>query len=160
MNKPILIDTNILIIILVGLIDPKLVPKTKEINIFEEKNYYELMAFIENDLKNLLILPNIMTEVDNLLNKRFIGDYRWKYVIGFRKFLNETFEQYVNSITGAERYEFMKLGLTDSIILDVVLKNGGSLITGDSDLADEARAHSIKVLDFKGYRNEQIRKGS
>ena len=62
-----LIDTNSLLILLVGLIDPKLINKHRRTSIYEEQDFLDLLQLI-GDFNDLVVLPNVWTEVDNLLN--------------------------------------------------------------------------------------------
>jgi len=71
----ILIDANALVVLLIGIIDPRLFKTHKTTSIYEEQDYYDLLAII-GDLKNLVVLPNVWTEVDNLLNN-FSGNYKY-----------------------------------------------------------------------------------
>lgn len=63
----ILVDSNALIVLLIGFIDPKLFETHKATSIYDEDDFYELLNVI-GDLEEILVLPNIWTEVDNLLN--------------------------------------------------------------------------------------------
>ena len=74
----IVIDSNSLIVLILGLINPKLINKHKKTSIYEEKDFYNLLNII-GELSNLIMLPNIWTEVDNFLN-RLSGSYKYAYV--------------------------------------------------------------------------------
>ncbi|ARV14929.1 hypothetical protein [Polaribacter sp. SA4-12] len=74
----ILIGANSLIVLILGLINPNLISNHKRTSIYEEEDFYNLIGVIEN-LENLVILQNVWTEVDNLLNN-FTGTYKSQYV--------------------------------------------------------------------------------
>lgn len=63
----ILIDSNALVLLIIGLIDQNLTSKNKRTSIYRKKDFEQLLLRIDS-LENLVILPNIWTEVDNLLN--------------------------------------------------------------------------------------------
>ncbi len=63
----IVIDTNALVILVLGLMDPRLIEGHKRTSIYDARDFDDLLTRI-GDVKQLLIIPNVWTEVDNLLN--------------------------------------------------------------------------------------------
>jgi len=54
----ILIDSNSLVVLVVGLIDENLISKHSKTSIYNKKDFQDLLIVIQ-DFKNLIILPNI-----------------------------------------------------------------------------------------------------
>lgn len=154
----ILIDTNALVVLLLGFIDPRLISKNDRTSIYEEEDFYDLLRII-GGIEKLVVLPNIWTEVDNLLNKKLGGSYKYQYVEKITTIIKTTTEKYLNSIIGTENPGFFDLGLTDSLILEYS-KNCDLLVTSDSILSDYAHAYGIRVYDMVKARNEKINKQS
>lgn len=150
----ILIDSNALVVLLIGMIDPNLIDSHKRTSIYEIEDYYELTNVIGN-IENLIVLPNIWTEVDNLLND-FSGNYKYQYIMQITEVIKSTSEKYLESKNGASSNSFFQLGLTDSLILEHA-KECKLLITSDSKLSDHALAQGIKVYDMVKVRNEKIK---
>ena len=150
----IIIDTNSLLILVIGLIDPKQISKNKRTSIYDERDYELLCSVISN--KELVVLPNIWTEVDNLLNKYFKGDYKESYIFIIVNLIKTSTEKYFESKIIENDYLFYVLGLTDTLILKCA-KDCELLITSDSELAYYALSLGIKVLDLKAIKNEQFR---
>ncbi len=148
-----LIDTNALIILLIGIIDPKLFKTHKRTSIYEEQDFLDLVSFI-GDLNKLVVLPNVWTEVDNLLNN-FGRNYKEKYVEELTKIIKSTTEKFIESETATKSFGFFDLGLTDSLLLEYS-SQCELLITSDSSLSDYAIANGIKVYDLVKNRNERI----
>jgi hypothetical protein len=148
-----LIDANALIILLIGLIDPKLINKHKRTSIYEERDFYDLISFV-GDIKELVVLPNVWTEVDNILNN-FTGNYKEKYIEQITNTIKSTTEKFMESKTATESVGFYDLGLTDSLMLEYS-KECKLLITSDSSLSDYAIANGITVFDLVKNRNERI----
>lgn len=69
----IVIDTNVLIILIIGGIDTKLISKHKRTNLYDENNYVYILNLIK-DFDNLLVLPNIWTEVDSKHSMNYVKD--------------------------------------------------------------------------------------
>jgi rRNA-processing protein FCF1 len=149
----IIIDTNALVILLIGLIDPGLFKTHKRTSIYEAEDYNDLVDVI-GDVKKLIVLPNVWTETDNLLND-FGGNYKHPYIVNITQLINLTYEKFFDSSTGAQSDYFFELGLTDSLILECA-RECELLITSDSKLSDYATANNIKVYDMVRMRNDRL----
>lgn len=149
----ILIDTNALVVLLVGLVDVRLIAQHKRTSIYEEQDFYDLTSIISN-LDNLVVLPNVWTEVDNLLNN-FRGNHKYKYLQEISTIIKLSTEKYIESKTIIDHESFYDLGLTDSLLLKYADKCK-LLITSDSALSDYAIANGIKVYDMVNYRNRRF----
>lgn len=150
----IFIDTNALVVLLVGLIDPHLFRNHKRTSIYDEDDFTDLLRTIRS-LNQIVTLPNIWTEVDNLLNN-FSGNYKYAYIQEITKTIKETTENYLASEIGTSSPHFQELGLTDSLILEFA-KECKLLITSDSKLSDHAIAYGIPVYDLVKVKNERLR---
>jgi rRNA-processing protein FCF1 len=149
----ILIDTNALIILILGLIDRRLIDTHKRTSIYEEQDYYDLLSVIV-EIENLIVLPNVWTEVDNLLNG-FNGEQKHQYITKITETIKSTSEQFMSSLIGVNSDSFFDLGLTDSLLLNLA-KKCDLLITSDSNLSDYAIANGIKVFDVVKNRNSRL----
>jgi predicted nucleic acid-binding protein len=149
----IIIDSNALVVLLIGFIDPNLIKSHNRTSIYDEEDYYELLQVI-GDINNILVLPNIWTEVDNLLNN-FSGNYKYPYINKITDTIKLTTEKYLKSAIACENHAFFELGLTDSLILEIA-KECQLLITSDSRLSDYAIANGIRVYDLVKAKNNKI----
>ncbi len=149
----ILIDTNALVVFLIGTIDVRLFKTHRRVSIYEEQDYYELLNVI-GSLEKLMVLPNVWTEVDNLLND-FSGNYKYQYIDHLASTIKSTSEKFTASIKATEMQEFFDLGLTDSLLLECG-KKCKLLITSDSSLSDYAVANGISVYDMVKNRNSRL----
>lgn len=151
----VLIDTNALVVLIVGLVEPNLFKTHNKTSIYDKDDFEELLSVIES-VEHLIILPNVWTELDNLLNG-FTGHHKEKYIEEIKAGLQDSTEIYVESKIGVEHHSFYNLGLTDSLILHYSLtKDCELLITSDSQLSDYARANEIAVYDMVKIKNEKI----
>jgi len=153
----ILIDTNALVVLILGIIDPSLIRKSKRTSIYEVEDFNDLLDVIGN-IENIVVLPNIWTEVDNLLNS-LGGSYKNQYIQKITETIKNTSEKYIKSETATLNQCFFDLGLTDSLILEYS-KECDFLVTSDSRLSDYAHAYGIKVYDMIKVRNEKLNKNS
>lgn len=149
-----IIDSNALVVLIVGLIDPRLFKNHKRTSIYDEEDFLELLSIIGN-LDRIVILSNVWAEVDNLLND-FSGNYKYQYITNISNLIKLTTEKYIPSITVIDKDEFYELGLTDSLLLEEA-KGCQLLITSDSKLSDYALASGIQVYDLVKAKNEKLK---
>lgn len=148
-----LIDTNALVVLIIGLIDTKLINTHKRTSIYDESDFLDLLAFI-NNIDRLIVLPNVWTEVDNLLND-FSGNYKYPYLVNLTNIIKGTSEKFLSSEKATTSSFFSDLGLTDSLLIQHG-KECECLITSDSKLSDYAIASGIPVYDLVKNKNERL----
>ncbi len=150
----ILIDSNSLIVIILGLMNPSLINSHSKTSIYDDEDFQNLMSTIKS-IESIVVLPNIWTEVDNLLNK-FSGSNKDLYIDKIINTIKSTSEKYLESILVEKKPSFYDLGLADTLILEYA-KECDMLITSDSALSDYARAYGINVYDMKELKNEKLK---
>lgn len=135
--------------------DPRLIKENKRCSIYNEKDY-EILCNVIGKLDSLVVLPNIWTEVDNLLHDHYSKGHKDLYVNNIIQTIKSTTEKYLKSSLIEENSVFYDLGLTDTLILEHA-KNCKLLITSDSTLSDYAFSRGIKVFDMKKIVNEKLK---
>ncbi len=148
-----LIDTNALLLLVVGIMDVRQIKRHKRLSIYDEQDFYDLFSIIQ-DLESLIVLPNVWTEVDNLLNN-FQGDLKTKYIFQISELIKSSTEKYLETIKVTEDYTFYDLGITDTLLL-ILAEKCEFLITSDSELSDYAISRGIKVYDMVLQKNKRI----
>ncbi len=149
----ILIDANALVVLLLGFMNPSLINTHKRTSIYEKQDYDDLV-FLIGKFENLVVLPNVWTEVDNLLNN-FKGDYRYLYIEKLTETVKLVSEQYIPTLGATDDPAFVDLGVTDTLLLQAA-KECQLLITADSALSDYAIANNILVHDMVKNRNRRF----
>ena len=149
----IFVDTNALILLVVGLIDRSLISKHNRTSIYELIDFENLASLI-GDFEKIVTTPNILTEVDNLLNN-FQKGHRWAYYQVLRDLISKSTEKFIESKMIIDLNPFFELGLANTGVLELS-KNCDFLITGDSKLSDYANVFGIKVVDLVKIRNERL----
>lgn len=151
----IVIDSNSLVVLLLGRIDPHQINNHKRTSLYDDSDYDILIRLIK-DFKNVKLIPNVLTEADNLLNE-MTGDLKEEYLIQLTDLMSKVDEEYIKSIEATNDYAFRDLGLTDTLVL-LVAEKCDLLITSDSKLADQARSRNIQVFDLVKQKNERLKK--
>lgn len=149
MKPRVLIDTNLLMLLVVGYYDKGFISQHKRTNKFTAEDFEILEILIEG--ASLVSTPSVLTEVSNLL---------WQCSEPHASKIRTVFTEVVSlcdeiSLRSAEvvvSQEFMKLGLTDAGILELE-KASGSILTQDLDLHLAAHARGIATENFTHFRN-------
>ena len=149
--KRVFLDTGLLMLLVVGATNRKLIAKHRRLRAFQEKDYDALIDYIGH-VDKVLVTPNTLTEASNLLDHHGEPE-RSRIFESLRIFIEEQEEIVVTSRTASQRKEFIRLGLTDAVLLEVV-SNSNPLITVDLKLYKAAiRNESESAHNFRHYQS-------
>jgi predicted nucleic acid-binding protein len=151
--RDVIIDSNIFILFLAGQINENKIEKYTRNSLYTKEDYYLLLNIL-TEYDKIITSPNILTEVDNILN-RITGEDKYKYLVLVKSIYKQTIEKYIKTETVAQNWFFDSLGITDSSLL-MMAKDCELLISGDSSLCDYAKSLNIKTFDFKEYINSKL----
>jgi hypothetical protein len=151
--RDVIIDTNIFILFLAGQINENKIKNYTRNSLYTKEDYYLLINILSN-YDRIITSPNILTEVDNILN-RITGEDKYKYLLLVKTIYKQTIEKYIRTETISQNWYFDTLGITDTAIL-MMAKESELLISGDSSLCDYAKSLNIKTFDFKEYINSKL----
>ena len=141
------IDSSLLVLLVVGFVDRKLVATHRRTQIFTPENYDRLLVEI-GDFP-VFVTPNTLTEASNLLEKS--GDTR--FLNRLRSLIEISKEVVIDSSTAAQNSNFTRLGLTDAALLELVSEER-PLITVDFDLYIAALSKGEKAaVNFTYLQN-------
>jgi len=149
----VIIDSNIFILFLVGQINENKIKNYTRNSIYSKEDYYFLLDILSK-YDRIITSPNILTEVDNILN-RITGDDKYRYLAIVREIYKQTIEKYLETESVSQNWFFDILGVTDSAII-IMARECDLLISGDSSLCDYAKSLGIKTFDFKEYMNSKL----
>ena len=125
------IDANLLVLLVVGNTDKALISKHRRLRGYSVEDYDTLINIL-SQAELIFITPNTLTEASNLLAQH--GDPERSLIFDtFRGLIHDNIEVVVRSRVASSRSEFNMLGLTDSVLLEVVSEET-PLITVDMDL--------------------------
>lgn len=128
------IDTNLLVLLVVGSVDRNLIERHRRTRNFVPEDYDRLVALIDL-LDHVLVTPNTLTETSNLLNSS--RDTRLMKQLNL--LVQQAKEVYVASQVAANSQIFYRLGLADAALLESISAER-PLITVDFDLYGAALA--------------------
>ena len=122
------IDSNLLVLLAVGAVDRSQVGRHRRARNFAPEDYDRLMAIVDA-LERVLVTPNTLTEASNLLES---GSDR-RFLAALRLIVEKSEEIVVASADATRNDAFLRLGLTDVVLLEAVSKTK-PLLTADLDL--------------------------
>ena len=153
MKGPVAVDANLLLLLIVGSASPAYIAQHKRLrDVYTEDDLSKLVELL-GEFSDIVLLPNTLTEASNLL--RYIAEpARTAVLHQMRQLVRTGTEQFIPSATGVARAEFLALGLTDAVLLElssVEVDDRPTLMTVDLDLAIAAEMRGYRVMNFNHY---------
>jgi hypothetical protein len=144
MTRIIALDANVIMLLVVGLTDKRWIEAHKRIS-YTVKDFETLVAIISK-YDEIVVIPNALSEAANLLE--YINEpARSQIFVRFRDFIENTREIYIGSTLAAARTEFVRLGVTDSALLELARENV-FILSADGPLYRAALAAGYKAGHF------------
>ncbi len=144
----IFLDTNILLLYFVGIVDESLVSRFKRTtNRFCVEDYHLLCNLLPYFSK-IVTTPHILTEVSNLAGQ-LSGQFKEEFFSSFAAGISLFDEHYTCSADIAETPAFVKFGLTDAGIAYIKTH---LVLTEDASLAWYLQSQEIDVINFNHIR--------
>lgn len=147
--RPLLVDTNLLVLLVVGLASKELIEKHRRLREYSLDDF-DLLAQIVRGHSHLITTPNIWTEVSNLA-RQTSEPARSKIALVMRQLMAKSNESYVRSIGASKAVEFARLGLADCAILEVEPASV-AILTSDLDLYLAAITRGREATNFNHVR--------
>ena len=149
-HKGLLVDTNLLLLYLVGELSSKLIPRFKRTQAFKFEDFTLLKAIVDS-FSVLVTTPGVLTEVSNLAGQ-LSGQVRTRFFGNFAERVQLLQETHVPSEEVVRTQIFQRLGLTDSAII-LACKGRYLALTADFALAHFMEANRLDVINFNDIRH-------
>ena len=145
------VDSNLLVLLVVGNVGRHLIRKHKRLQAFGSKDYEALLKLL-NTVDQVFVTPNTLTETSNLLAQHREPD-RSRFLDMLRHVIQTSREVVVAGVEASSNDAFTRLGLTDAALLEAVSAST-PLITVDIDLYLAAWAQAPDTaVNFARLRN-------
>jgi len=142
--RGVLIDTNILLLYIVGTVNTNLIRNFKRTAKFTEEDFYYVSKFIDYfDLK--ITTPHILTEVSDLLGNRI----ELQNALG--KYIDLMEEKFLESSQIAKTKTFLQFSLADTAISETA-KNSYLVMTDDNPLFSYLVNQKIDTVNLDQIR--------
>jgi hypothetical protein len=145
----VLVDTNVLLLLVVGAYDRALVPRFKRTAQYTLEDF-DLAMHLTRRFARVVTTAGILTEVSNLAGQ-LGGEVRAACFAVFARNIQLLDEHAVASAAVARTPEFVRFGLTDAAIL-AVAQDRYPVLTDDFRLAGYMESRDLPVLNFTHLR--------
>jgi len=157
-GKAVLLDSNLLLVFLSGLLGARVFQSFKRVSKYEFSDY-ELLVRLLGSFSVLLITPHILTEVSNLADG-LTGSYKRDWDVNFAALVRSegmrvgVRERWTSAIELSEMPEFLSFGIADTAITR--LSSEALVVTEDRRLSGVLRSRDIPVLNFGDLRKIRL----
>ena len=145
-----LVDTNLLILYLVGEFDARQISRFRRTKQFVAADYWIIKAFFDT-FPVKVTTPNILTEVSNLSGDLPDG-LRARFLESLRGSFQLLSEEYLPSQAGTALPIFPRFGLTDAITAEIANQRY-LVITDDFPLSNYLTSLNSDVINFNHLRS-------
>jgi hypothetical protein len=150
-DKFAVIDTNLLLVYLVGCIDPQLITKFKKTNSRYCAEDFKILDDLISKFDNFVTTPNILTEVSNL-GGQLNDNAKKQFFVFLAQFIQKTAEKYIQSSEISKDSLFIKFGVTDRGLLELA-RTQHLIITDDFKLSSFCISQGFDSINFNHLRN-------
>ena len=149
MARALLLDANLAVLFIVGLTNPSYIAKHKRLQTFAAKDF-EVVSELISISRELVLCPHVMTETSNLL--RYVAEpIRTELSGTFRTLVHRVREEPLPSALAADHRHFVRLGLTDAVLLTLA-EQDAALLTVDLDLYLAALDGGLEAMNYNHLR--------
>ncbi len=139
------LDANMLIVFVVGTVEPKLLGSIKRVKEYQPTDF-DLLSTYLNLFDEIILLPKTISEASNLL-RHVKGERRQDCLYVLASIARSGVGRYLPSVLAVEQPEYQSLGVTDAAIL-CVLDEDTFLLSADLDLCLAATFRSREAQYF------------
>ena len=143
------LDTNILLLLLVGQYVVDLISRFKRTQIFVPDDF-ELLTRVTALFERLVTSPQILSEVNSFVNQ-LREPARAGVLSVLASQVHSAAEEFVPAVKCVEHEEFARFGLAD-VATWTVCDSGPLLLTDDFRLSQVIAAHGVSVINFNHIR--------
>lgn len=148
-RKGILVDTNLLLLLIVGATPS--IKNFKRTNMYNSSDY-ELLVRLIDQFEKLIATPHILAEVSNLSNGLYGGQQEDFFETLKRSLSSLIVEIHVPAAEIADNYSLSPHGVADVGVV-ALAKNNYLVLTDDLRVANFALQNSVDVINFNHVRD-------
>jgi hypothetical protein len=159
MNDLVLVDTNLLLLYIVGLANRDYIGVHRRLSGYDGTDF-ELPVQTISIFSDIVLLPHVLAEVSNLARQTPNPMMRSRIQEKLKELVEATAEIPISSRDGVRRDEFDDYGVTDAVILQLCSLNHSEvsfwLLTADHRLAVQAEILGYDVMNFAHLRESPL----
>jgi hypothetical protein len=150
--KGVVVDTNLLLLLLIGSFDKRQIGREKRINKYELQDFEKLNILLKHFPSTLFITQSILSEVTNLSSNynEETGFSFFRYIETQLLKFKETEFNSLNLVSSNQK-AFYKFGLTDVSIIDLA-KNNCLIVTDDLPMYHYLQSQNFYAINYNHLR--------
>lgn len=148
-RKALLVDTNLLVLLVVGMADPRQIDRFNRTRAYTRADF-ELLAEFVNEFELLVTTPHVMTETSNLAGQ-LAEPLRGRALAVLAGLIVQSDERYYPSATLASEPVYLQLGLTDTAVAHAA-RDRVAVLTDDLPLYGRLASSGADVFNFNHVR--------
>ncbi|HEX4130763.1 MAG TPA: hypothetical protein VHZ24_12030 [Pirellulales bacterium] len=150
--RGVLVDTNILLLVLIGQTRRSLVSSFKRTRSHGfTTDDFDLLVGTLRSFRRVITTTSIITEISNLGRTGLSRPLRDSFSRTLQAMVKEFDERLISATQAAQSEAFMKLGVTDAGIFDLA-REGVLVLTDDAMLSGILEKERLDVLNFNHLR--------
>ncbi len=149
-SRGVLIDTNLLVLLIVGLVNRDRIPQFKRTSHFSAKDWNVLAAMLDH-IPRRYCVAHILAEVSTLTDMP--GPERFLARGVLHRTISGLEEVPIASLDACKSPYYRRLGLTDAAIVLIAQQRGCSVVTNDSALYLALMEEGASAINFDDLRN-------
>lgn len=152
-KRGVLLDTNLFILLIVGMVDPRYISTHKKLNSAYTAEDYKLLLSTLETCQKIVVTPHILAETSNLVVHGMHGELQSKAYLTLQAVSQaRNFVEVHDSIsTIVLNAGYIQYGVSDIGLLEA-LKNEYVLLSDDFKLCGYAESMGYEVLNYKGIQ--------
>jgi len=158
-RQRVVVDANLLILLLVGFLDPDHIPNCNRLNAFTKEDYFLLIKILENFQSELVITPHVVAELSNMsMNKMGLGEKKLAYFNMMVEQLKNFHEEHItlHELLGLDIGGIINLGFSDLGVIETARKINGVILSNDFDMVVHALSRSVMAINFTNIRTAGV----
>jgi len=140
-----LIDTNLLVLFVVGSVNPERISSFKRTGKYSYSDF-ELLRHVIGPFTSHYTLPQVMAEVSNLTDMN--GPERLMARLVLKTMVETLEEPKMSSVQACQNQHYQRLGLVDAAIAAISQEQGCTVLTDDLDLYVALTQQGAAVFNF------------
>jgi hypothetical protein len=156
-GKGIIVDTNLLLVILIGLYDKNLIKRFEKTSAYDDEDFIELQKIVKT-FGGMVVTPQILAEVSNLTFDKIQDPGIKSYVKHAVGFIGKSKESYISKDILLSNKMLTRFGFTDISITESVAESGYLVITDDLKLYHLLLGIKGDCININHLRSEKFLK--
>ena len=153
-SKGLVVDTNLLVVLVIGSLDPDQISSHKLTSRYSAEDYHLLKSFVDR-FKVVVTTPNILTEASNLLeNYVYRGQQALTVLERVAQFMHEVVYDSLPTMSTHPK-SYLKFGLSDAVI-QCVAENNYAVLTDDLNFCAYLQGQGLVAVNFNNLLTDTL----